>query len=85
MLFDDGTVNDIYSRYSKEIHNPQSGDLIFMSNTQEVSHIALFKKKENGKIYFIDSFSTDGIVEEREYNENDSRFISFRRMMVSTN
>jgi len=53
-----------------------------MSNNKTVSHIAIFEKEKEGRIYFIDSFSTDNMVEERNYLINDSRFISFGRMLI---
>ena len=61
------------------------------SDSSEVTHIALFEKLENGRIYFIDSTQKDtngdGIndidgVTYRNYSEDDSRFKAFGRMKV---
>ena len=61
------------------------------TNSDSVTHIALFDKLENGKIYFIDSTQKDtngdGVndidgVTYRDYSENDSRFKGFGRMRL---
>ncbi|HCX97248.1 MAG TPA: glycoside hydrolase, partial [Spirochaetaceae bacterium] len=58
------------------------GDLIMMGDNNEISHVALFSRKEDGRLYFIDATSLTGMVSMRSYPENDQRFIEFRRMNV---
>jgi len=57
LLFDDASANAVYTNYSTPTIFPRRGDLIFMGevDTISVTHIAIFDKMENGKVYFIDS------------------------------
>ena len=95
LLISDMTANYIYQNASTHIDmsDVKKGNLIFMGEVEssEVTHIALFEKLENGRIYFIDSTQKDtngdGIndidgVTYRDYPENDSRFKGFGRMRV---
>lgn len=74
----------IYENASEKTENPTKGDLVFMGeeNSPYISHIALFEKKENGNVYFIDSTEkdsdNDGIIDingvtKRFYSENDKK------------
>ena len=95
LLVSDMTANYMYKNASTHIDKTdlKKGNLIFMgeSDSSKVTHIALFEKLENGRIYFIDSTQKDtngdGIndidgVTYRDYPENDSRFKAFGRMRV---
>lgn len=86
----DMTANYMYENASTliSIHELRKGDLLFMgeSDSSEVTHIALFEKEEDGKIYFIDSTQkdtdNDGVFEingvtQRHYEADDSRFKAF--------
>ena len=95
LLVSDMTANYMYQKASTHIDKAdlKKGNLIFMGevNSNSVTHIALFDKLENGRIYFIDSTQKDtngdGIndidgVTYRDYPENDSRVKAFGRMRV---
>ena len=95
LLVSDMTANYMYQNASTHINKAdlKKGNLLFMgeANSSSVTHIALFEKLENGRIYFIDSTQKgtngDGIndidgVTYRDYPEDDSRFKAFGRMRV---
>lgn len=95
LLVSDMTANYMYTNASTHIDKAdlKKGNLIFMgdSNSDSVTHIALFDKLENGRIYFIDSTQKDTNgdgandidgVTYRNYEEDDSRFKAFGRMRV---
>jgi len=81
LLFKDTTAKGL-RQYSSLIASPEKGDLIMMGDNNEISHVALFTRKEDGRLYFIDATSLTGMVSMRSYPENDQRFIEFRRMNV---
>ena len=64
----------------------RKGDLIFMGekDSLSVTHIALFDRMENGRIYFIDSTEKDDIngVTRRFYDADDARFKAFGQMKL---
>ena len=95
LLENDMTANYMYQNASTIIDKSKlrKGDLIFMGevDSDEIIHIAVFEKSENGIIYFIDSTKKDtngdGIddingVTRRNYSENDKRFKAFGIMRV---
>ncbi len=95
LLVSDMTANYMYRNASTHISKSdlKKGNLLFMgeADSSDVTHIALFEKLENGRIYFIDSTQKDtngdGIndidgVTYRNYSEDDSRFKAFGRMRV---
>ena len=95
LLVSDMTANYMYTNASTHIDKAdlKKGNLIFMgeTNSDSVTHIALFDKLENGRIYFIDSTQKDtngdGVndidgVSYRDYTEDDSRFKAFGRMRL---
>ena len=95
LLVSDMTANYMYTNASTHIDKAdlKKGNLIFMgeTNSDSVTHIALFDKLENGRIYFIDSTQKDtngdGVndidgVTYRDYEEDDSRFKAFGRMRL---
>ena len=60
--------------------NPEPGDLIFMGDNNVISHVAIYEKTEDQRIYFIDSTTITGVVSERSYSADSSKFISFGRI-----
>ena len=102
LLLSDMSANYMYTNASSHIAKTElkKGNLIFMGPTHEddkdadeneISHIALFEKTENGRIYFIDSTKKDtdgdGVVDidgvtYRNYPQNDKHFKAFGRMRV---
>ena len=94
LLFDDASAKAIYMNYSTPTRFPRRGDLIFMgeADTASVTHIAIFDKMENGKVYFIDSTQKDtdgdGVydingVTARNYEKNDSRIKAYGKMRLA--
>ena len=92
LLVSDMTANYMYTNASTHIDKAElkKGNLIFIgeADSDSVTHIALFDKFENGRIYFIDSTQKDtngdGVndidgVTYRNYAEDDSRFKAFGR------
>lgn len=95
LLVSDMTANYMYTNASTHIDKAdlKKGNLIFMGEaaSDSVTHIALFDKLENGRIYFIDSTQKDtngdGVNDidgatYRNYEEDDLRFKAFGRMRV---
>ncbi len=93
LLFDDTTSYNMEKYYSIKTNTPVKGDLVFMGETDSdnISHIAIFDKIENGYVYFIDctkkDINDDGIYEingvsERSYKVNDKRIKSFGIMKL---
>lgn len=80
--FTDTTANELYNRYTIPITNPEQGDLIFMGDDGVVSHVAIFHQYIDDQIEFLDAYSVSGVVGIRRYSSNDSRFISFGRMIT---
>ena len=94
LLFGDASVNAIYTNYSTPTKSPRRGDLIFMgkAGTPSVTHIAIFDKIENEKVYFIDSTqkddNNDGVYEingvtARNYEKNDGRIKAYGKMRLA--
>jgi len=91
--FDDAKAVVMHDYYSRETNEPLAGDLVFMgsADTAAISHVALFKEKKDGRIYFIDSTEKDAEgdypavngVSERNYPEDDLRFKSFGIMQIT--
>lgn len=88
LLFDDSTANDMYQKYSIQTQEPQKGDLVFMgeTDTDAITHIALFEKQEGGNVYFIDATEKDSDgddvididgVTRRSYPVGDERIKSY--------
>lgn len=90
--FDDATAGDMHDLYSRETNAPLPGDLVFMGSEGEeaVTHIALFKEKKDGCVFFIDATEKDAEgdypavngVSERTYPEGDARFKSFGILQI---
>ncbi len=80
LCFDDCTSYGMLN-YSTPTSNPRTGDLIFMGEAEsdQITHIALYKKVEGGEIYFIDSTSNENVsgVFERHYPRDSRKFKSF--------
>jgi cell wall-associated NlpC family hydrolase len=85
--FDDAAVIDFFRTWTRGTTSPRPGDLAFMGDDPAApSHIALFVKEAEGRIYFIDSTEKpeEGIdgVTERSYASDDARFLSFGRLLL---
>jgi hypothetical protein len=85
LLFSDCTVETLYNNFTQAINIPTPGDLIFMGDDSTISHVALFEHETNGIIYFIDAYSIDGKVEERNYLATDPKIKCFGRMLIYSN
>jgi len=90
LLFDDARVIDMYNYYTIPTENPTKGDLIFMGD-DDISHIAILEKIENGIVYFIDctqkDINNDGFYEingvtKRNYYLTDSKIKAFGIMKI---
>ena len=82
LTFSDATVETLYQNDTTIIDAPSPGDLIFMSEDSIISHVALFERQVNGIVYFIDAYSLDGKVEERNYLATDPKIKCFGRINV---
>jgi hypothetical protein len=85
--FSDASTADFFSHWTRKTTNPRPGDLVFMGDDPSApSHMALFERETEGRIYFIDSTSKpeDGVdgVTERNYASDDARFLSFARLLL---
>jgi hypothetical protein len=86
--FADASVEDFLEQYSVPIRNPRRGDVVFMGAPRQYpTHMGIFAGRDAGRIWFIDSTikpeeQVDG-VSLRSYPENDPRFLSFGRMLLS--
>lgn len=88
--FKNATVSSFFNKWSKATDNPQAGDLIFMGDVNNNPiHIGLFVMNDGINIYFIDATlkPEDNIngVSERFYTCDDSRFLSFGKVLVQKN
>ena len=85
--FQNATVNTFFNQWTVIIEDPRPGDIIFMGDDKNnPTHMSIFVENKEDYIYFIDSTlkpdeNIDG-VSERSYLENDSRFLSFGRLLV---
>jgi hypothetical protein len=83
LLFDDTTAVMLHDRYTVAINTPEIGDLIFMGEENEpISHVALFLRSDETSIFFIDAYSVDGVVEERNYEWSNPKIKGFGRMLI---
>lgn len=95
LLVSDMTADYMYKNASTiiSVNELRKGDLLFMgeADSNEVTHIALFEKLEDGKIFFVDSTQkdsdNDGVFEingvtQRHYEADDSRFKAFGIMKL---
>lgn len=81
LLFSDATVASLLNKYTRQIDNPEIGDLLFMGE-DSITHVAVFVRDEDGMYYFIDAYSVTGVVEERSYEKDDPKFKQFGRILV---
>lgn len=71
LVSSDMTAQNIYDRASRKVtyKTARKGDLIFIGteSSNKVTHIGLFEKYENDKVYFIDSSEGKNGVHRSEY------------------
>lgn len=86
LLSSDMTAQNIYDRASRRISvsNARKGDLIFIGTegSNAVTHIGLFEKYENNKVYFIDSSEGKNGVHYSEYQVDNKKIKGYGRMRV---
>ena len=86
LLSSDMTAQNIYDRASRRISvsNARKGDLIFIGTegSSAVTHIGLFEKYENNKVYFIDSSEGKNGVHYSEYQVDNKKIKGYGVMKV---
>lgn len=86
LIKEDMTAQDIHDRASRKItvSNAQKGDLIFIGteNSNSVTHIGIFEKYENNKVYFIDSSEGKNGVHYSEYPVDSKKIKGYGVMKV---
>ena len=86
LLSSDMTAQNIYDRASSRISvsNARKGDLIFIGteSSNSVTHIGLFEKYENGKVYFIDSSEGKNGVHYSSYQVDNNKIKGYGVMKV---
>jgi cell wall-associated NlpC family hydrolase len=80
--FDDTTAKVLHDTYTIELITPQPGDLIFMGDNGEVTHVAIFHRFIGDQIEFLDAYSTSKKVGIRQYPKASEKFISFGRLLM---
>lgn len=80
--FDDSTAKDLAEKYTVKIINPLPGDLIFMGEDKDVTHVAILLSSDIDSLTFIDAYSIDGLVEIRTYAKSNPKILSFGRLLV---
>ena len=85
VVFDDTTAYALWDEYTHPVEEPLAGDLIFFTDgvSDEVSHVAIFIKEEDGIIFFIDASSLPDTMKvmERSYPADNAKIHSFGRML----
>lgn len=86
LIENDMTSAYMYKNAADITTTPEQGDLIFMGEigTNEITHIAIFDREENGEIYFIDSTDNGTVsgVSERHYKKDNEKFKAFGVMKI---
>ncbi len=86
LLSKDMTAQNIHDKASRKISidKARRGDLVFIGSegSNAITHIALFEKYEDGKVYIIDSSSGDNGVYRNEYNANSERLKGYGIMKI---
>lgn len=86
LISSDMTAQNIHDRASRKItvSNARKGDLIFIGteNSNSVTHIGIFEKYENNKVYFIDSSEGKNGVHYSEYPVDSKKIKGYGVMKV---
>ena len=86
LIQEDMTAQNIHDYASRKINytSARKGDLIFIGteNSKEISHIGIFEKYENGKIYFIDSSEGKNGVHYSEYPVDTKKIKGYGVMKI---
>lgn len=80
--YQDAAVVHFLSDYTIPVEAPERGDLIFMGDGDDISHIAILEKIENGTVWFIDASSASGTVMYRSYQEDNEKIKSYGRHLL---
>ena len=81
MPYEDAAVVNLINKYTREVYQPKRGDLVFMGD-EEITHVALLDKIENGYVYFIDAYSLSGAVEHRKYETGNYKIKHYGRHLL---
>ncbi|MDD5703991.1 MAG: NlpC/P60 family protein [Dehalococcoidales bacterium] len=82
LLFDDTITKVLHDTYTIELAIPLPGDLIFMGDNGEVTHVAIFHRFIGDQIEFLDAYSISGKVGIRQYPIPYEKIVSFGRMLM---
>ena len=86
LISSDMTAQNIYDYASRKINytTARKGDLIFIGSegSSAITHIGLFEKYENGKVYFIDSSEGKNGVHHSEYPVDNKKIKGYGVMKV---
>ena len=86
LLSSDMTAQNIHDRASRKVTvtNARKGDLIFIGteSSSAITHIGLFEKYENGKVYFIDSSEGKNGVHYSSYQVDNNKIKGYGVMKV---
>jgi len=88
LLFTDAAVVHLHEQYTSRPDEPQKGDLVFMgeSGVDEVTHVGILDRIEDGTVYFIDSTYMEDPpvngVSYRSYPEDEPKIKGFGRLLL---
>jgi len=80
--FSDTTSTELFAFYTKPVQTPFRGDIIFMGEEQDITHVAIFHRFFDAEIEFLDAYSGTGSVEIRRYPASSPKIKGFGRMLV---
>jgi len=80
--FSDTTSTELFAFYTKPVQTPLCGDIIFMGEEQDITHVAIFHQFFDAEIEFLDAYSVTGSVEIRMYPASSPKIKGFGRMLV---
>ena len=81
----DTTAYALWDEYTLPVEEPLAGDLIFFTDgvSDDVTHVAIFIREEDGVLFFIDASSLPETMKvmERSYTADNAKIHSFGRMI----
>lgn len=82
--FQDATAGELAMQYSRAIHSPDPGDLLFFSNREgEIVHTALVLEMSEESYTILDAASFSGAVEKRSIPRDRSDIHSIARLKMT--